>query len=103
MNYSNFYLFYRSRFFARIRFFVVNAGIVNTSNVLLTDLKTATQISGNGYAPGRIQGYKFSYILQLPVSQSVRLMLNHGNGFSEGGNTYVNQSGLVVTFYKMYE
>lgn len=90
-------------FITNYSFFVVNAGIVNTSNTLLTDLKTGTQISGSGYAPGKIQGYKFTYILQLPVSQSVRLMLNHGNGFSEGGNTYANQSGLVATFYKMYE
>lgn len=84
-------------------FFVINAGIVDTSNTLLTELKTGTQISGKGFSPGTIQGYKFSYILDLPTSRTVRLMLNHGNGSSESGDTYVNQSGLVVTFYKMYE
>lgn len=87
-------------FITNYGFFVVNAGIVNASNTLLTDLKTGTQIS---YAAAKIQGYKFSYILQLPATETVRLMLNHGNGFSESGDTYANQSGLVVTFYKMYQ
>lgn len=90
-------------FITNYSFFVVNAGIVNTSNALLTDLKTGTQVSGAGFAPGKIQGYKFSYIIQLPATQTIRFMLNHGNGFSENGDTFANQSGLVVTFYKMYE
>lgn len=89
-------------FITNYRFFVVNAGIVNTSNTLLTDLKTGTQVSGIGFSPGRIQGYKFSYILQFSTTQTIRFMLNHGNGISEAGDTFANQSGLVVTFYKMY-
>lgn len=82
--------------------YVVNAGIVNSSNVLISDLKVSSTISEVGN-PTSVQGYRFSYFFTLGSNQSVQVMLNHNDGASDSTLTRDNQAGLVVTFYKMFE
>lgn len=86
----------------RNHLFVVNAGIVNSSNTLISDLKVASTISESG-APRSVQGYRFSYFITLATAQSVKVMLNHNDGSSDVTYTRDNQAGLVVTFYKFFE
>ncbi len=87
---------------ANNQLFVVNAGIVNSANGLISDLKVASTISEAG-DPTSIQGYRFSYFFTLTANQSVKVMLNHNDGASDSTLTRDNQAGLIVTFYKMFE
>lgn len=82
--------------------FVVNAGIVNSGNNLISDLKVSSTISQYGGVKS-VQGYKFSYIIKLLAAQDVKVMLNHNNGASDSSLTRDNQAGLIVTFYKFFE
>ncbi|MCX2454029.1 hypothetical protein OQX61_22360 [Pedobacter sp. PLR] len=82
--------------------FVVNAGIVNSANTLISDLKVSSTISQYGGVKS-VQGYKFSYIIKLGTAQDVKVMLNHNNGASDSSLTRDNQAGLIVTFYKFFE
>ncbi|MGE8431528.1 hypothetical protein [Chryseobacterium joostei] len=84
-----------------VKLYVVNAGIVDGSNILLTDLKTSSQISSSS---PYIFNFKFSYILQLTAPlTTVRLMMNHGTGGSDTPDLKAQQGGLLVTFQKFYQ
>lgn len=81
--------------------YVVEAGIVNSANLLLTDFKTSTLVSGAGI--GSVQGYIFSFVFKLETPQVVRLLLRHGPGRTTNVETRTNQSGLTVNFYRFFE
>lgn len=82
--------------------YVIDAAIANSSNVLLTDVKTASSISNDGGTS--VQGYSFSFVFQLTAASTVvKVLLRHGTGATTNVPTRTNQSGLVVNFYKMFE
>lgn len=81
--------------------YVIEAGIVDSANNLITDLKTSSLISGAGF--DSVQGYSFSFILKLNSPQIVKLLLKHGAGRTTNVATRTNQSGLTVNFYKFFE
>jgi len=81
--------------------YVVEAAIVNTSNALLTDLKSISDISGWG--AGSIQGYSFSFVFKLATQQNVKLLFKNGSGATINSNKYTGHKGLNVIFYRMFE
>ncbi|MFH6998862.1 hypothetical protein ACHRVZ_13070 [Flavobacterium sp. FlaQc-57] len=81
--------------------YVIDAAIVNSANVLLTDVKTVSSISNDGGTS--VQGYSFSFVFKLTASNTVKVLLRHGTGATTNVATRTNQSGLVVNFYKMFE
>lgn len=81
--------------------YVMEAGIVDSGNNLITDLKTSSLISGAGL--DSVQGYSFSFILKLNSPQTVKLLLKHGAGRTTNVSTRTNQSGLTVNFYKFFD
>lgn len=82
--------------------YVIDAAIANSSNVLLTDVKTVSSISNGGDTS--VQGYSFSFVFKLTnASTVVKVLLRHGAGATTDVATRTNQSGLVVNFYKMFE
>jgi hypothetical protein len=82
--------------------YVIDAAIANSSNILLTDVKTASSISNDGGTS--VQGYSFSFVFKLTAATTVvKVLLRHGTGATTNVATRTNQSGLVVNFYKMFE
>ncbi|KIO50744.1 hypothetical protein [Flavobacterium hibernum] len=82
--------------------YVIDAGIVNSANTLLTDVKTVSSISNDGGSS--VQGYSFSFVFKLTATSTVvKVLLRHGSGATTNVPTRTNQSGLVVNFYKMFE
>lgn len=81
--------------------FVMEAGLVDNANNLLTDLKTSSLVSGAGI--NSVQGYSFSFVIKLNSPQTVKLLLRHGAGRTTNVATRTNQSGLTVNFYRFFE
>lgn len=81
--------------------YALDAAILNSVGTPITDIKTVSSLSGSG--GNSIQRYGFSFIIDLPTPQVVRLRLRHGAGRTTTAATRTNQSGLQVVFRRLFE
>lgn len=85
---------------SNMHLFVVEAAIVDSSDQLLTDLKTASDVADGGVTS--VQSYTFTFVLKLESEQTVKLLLKNGSGATSNAPKESSHSGLVVNFYKMF-
>jgi len=91
-----------NEFIGQNQLFVIKAGIYDIQGTPLTDIKTYSTVCGN---PGGVWifGVKFSFILNLPAAQTVRLMMNHGAGASDTTVIKAQHNGVMLKFYRFYQ